>query len=160
MKYLLTGKYANGDDYAETADSLAKLSEIIDDINRWHNHASVGENLRVDATTLVIETKVGQERGEHMKYAKVLSIERINSSVNGNPNYRLELRESTLLQSVISGLDHPGHPVDIITRRTQSDISDSYGVIPNSAKPGAIISYELTRAGRINSVNILRKAGA
>lgn len=58
MKYLLTGKYANGDDYTETADSLAKLSEIIDDINRWHNHASVGENLRVDATTLVIETEV------------------------------------------------------------------------------------------------------
>ena len=57
MKYLITGKYANGDDYAEATESLAELAYIISEINRWHDHASVGENLRVDATTLKIETE-------------------------------------------------------------------------------------------------------
>ena len=39
------------------SESLSDLAYIISEINRWHDHASVGENLRVDATTLKIETE-------------------------------------------------------------------------------------------------------
>lgn len=57
MRYIVTGKYANGDEYGETTESLAELSYIVSEINRWDNHASVGENLRVDASTVTIETE-------------------------------------------------------------------------------------------------------
>ena len=57
MRYILIGKYANGDSYGEATESLEELAYILSDINRWHNHAGVGEDLRVDATTLKIETE-------------------------------------------------------------------------------------------------------
>ncbi len=54
MRYILTGKYANGDDYGEGTESLAELAYIISDLNRWH------DDERVDATTLKIETEEGK----------------------------------------------------------------------------------------------------
>lgn len=53
MRYILTGKYTNGDDYAEATESLADLAYIISEINRW----KIGEGLRIDASTLKIETE-------------------------------------------------------------------------------------------------------
>ena len=87
-----------------------------------------------------------------MKYAKILSMKRINGSANGNPNYEFELQEADLPQAAISGLAHGEHGVEIVTRRTSADIADSYGIIPNEAREGAYMSYELTKAGRISSV--------
>ena len=87
-----------------------------------------------------------------MKYAKILSMKRINGSTYGNPNYEFKLQESDMAQAAISGLSHGEHSVDIVTRRTSANISDSYGIIPNEAREGACMSYELTKAGRISRV--------
>ena len=57
MRYIITGLYANGDAYGEATESLADLAYILSDINRWNNSPSVGENLRVDADTVKIETE-------------------------------------------------------------------------------------------------------
>ena len=94
-----------------------------------------------------------------MKYAKILSMKRINNSTYGNPNYEFELQESDLPQAAISGLAHGDHSVEIVTRRTSANIADSYGIIPNEAREGAHMSYEVTKAGRISSVEAVT-AGA
>ena len=57
MRYILTGKYANGDDYAEATESLAELAYITSEINRWSDDERVDSSARIDATTLKIETE-------------------------------------------------------------------------------------------------------
>ena len=57
MRYILTGKYANGDDYAEATENLEELAYIISEINRWSDDERVDPSARIDATTLKIETE-------------------------------------------------------------------------------------------------------
>lgn len=87
-----------------------------------------------------------------MKYAKIDYVKRVNSSVNGNPNYEIGLYESDLAQAALTGLKHGEHDVEYVVRRTKSDISDSYGIIPNECREGKVMAYELTKAGRIARV--------
>lgn len=81
-------------------------------------------------------------------YATVEHVRRIDNSVNGNPNYEFELYEADEPHKAIAGAGE-GYGV---TRRTSSDISDSYGIIPNEVRQGKAIAYTITKAGRINSV--------
>ena len=85
-------------------------------------------------------------------FATIISVKRINHSVNGNPNFEFELLESDNAHAAITGLQHGDHTVERVTRRTQSDIGDSYGIIPNQAKEGTVMAYKLTKSGRISSV--------
>lgn len=90
-----------------------------------------------------------------MKYATILSIKSINNSINGNPAYRFELQEANIPQVAISGLAHYDEQAEIVTRRTSSDIMDCYGIIPNNARVGKVMAYEITRAGNISSVKAI-----
>lgn len=56
-RYILTGKYANGDAYGEATESLADLAYIISEINRWSDDERSDPSARIDATTLKIETE-------------------------------------------------------------------------------------------------------
>ena len=57
MRYILTGKYDNGDEYAEATESLAELAYIISEINRWGDDVSLSPDQRVDPASLIIETE-------------------------------------------------------------------------------------------------------
>lgn len=86
-----------------------------------------------------------------MKYGKIHDVYRVNGSVNGNPNYEFVLYEADNPHEALTNGVHDGTGT-FVTRRTSSDISDSYGIIPNECKEGKTMSYELTRAGRIRLV--------
>ena len=60
MRYILTGKYQNGDDYADATTSVAELAYCVSEINRWSTNERVDASERVDATTLIIETEEEQ----------------------------------------------------------------------------------------------------
>ncbi len=90
-----------------------------------------------------------------MKYATIIEMKRINGSVNGNPNYSFMLLEADNPHDAQSG-QNDAISVD---RRTKSDISDSYGTIPNECKPGVVIAYEQTRAGRVYNIKTAKSKG-
>lgn len=57
MRYLITGKYDNGDDYAEATESLAELAYIISEINRWGDDMSLRPDQRIGSDNITIETE-------------------------------------------------------------------------------------------------------
>ena len=57
MRYILTGKYDNGDEYAEATESLAELAYIISEINRWGDDMSLRPDERICADNITIETE-------------------------------------------------------------------------------------------------------
>ena len=79
---------------------------------------------------------------------QVHACQRANNSNMGNPNWILTGRE----------FDEDGGWT-LQTRKTSSNISDSYGEIPNKVHgkmPGIVeAELELTRAGRVRSVRVL-----
>lgn len=81
-------------------------------------------------------------------YGQVHQCQRINGSVNGNPNWGFVMREFD-----------ENNNWTIETRRTKSDISDSYGEIPNkiySKMPEFVsVEYTLTKSGRISSIRVI-----
>ena len=56
MRYLITGKYANGDDYGETLDDAEQLAEALHLIAR-HDHDDTPSYYRVLSDTIKIETE-------------------------------------------------------------------------------------------------------
>jgi len=57
MRYLITGKYDNGDDYAEATESLAELAYIISEINRYGDDMSLRPDQRIGSDNITIETE-------------------------------------------------------------------------------------------------------
>ena len=57
MRYILTGKYDNGDEYAEATESLAELAYIISEINRGGDDMSLRPDERICADNITIETE-------------------------------------------------------------------------------------------------------
>lgn len=56
MRYLITGYYANGDEYGDATDSLVELSWILSDIDRFDTEKTPAER-RVLSRTIMIETE-------------------------------------------------------------------------------------------------------
>ena len=81
-------------------------------------------------------------------YAQVFQCQRVNGSYLGNPNWLLTVRE----------FDDAGN-YTIEARKTSSNISDSYGEIPNniySKMPEPVeVAYTLTKSRLIKSIRTL-----
>ena len=56
-RYIITGKYANGDDYAEATESLSELAYIISEINRWGDDMSLRPDERIGSDNITIVTE-------------------------------------------------------------------------------------------------------
>ena len=56
MNYIITGSYANGDQYGEKADNIAELAYIISDINRFDTDSTKPEQ-RIIANSVKVETE-------------------------------------------------------------------------------------------------------
>jgi len=76
---------------------------------------------------------------KNQKFAKLVSVERLNNSVNGNPNYKIILDDS-------SG--------ELIRTRSSSDCSWCYGY--SDSWIGKTITYHMTRAGRIDYMQLTK----
>lgn len=60
MNYHLTGKYKNGDTYAESSSDLLEIARIITEIdNMWHDLESTGAEPReiINPYTLTLQTE-------------------------------------------------------------------------------------------------------
>lgn len=57
MRYIITGQYADGSEYGDTATSLAELAFIASDIYRFSTDETIAPYQRVVAETVVIETE-------------------------------------------------------------------------------------------------------
>lgn len=56
MKYIITGVYANGDQYADKADNIAELAYFLSDINRFDSDSTKPED-RIIANSVKVETE-------------------------------------------------------------------------------------------------------
>lgn len=56
MNYIITGSYANGDQYGEKADSIAELAYILSDINRFDSDSTKPEQ-RVLSDSIKVESE-------------------------------------------------------------------------------------------------------
>lgn len=58
MRYVITDKYANGDDYGEAFTGLPDLAYALGDIHRWNGDERIAADQRVIESTIKIETEV------------------------------------------------------------------------------------------------------
>lgn len=56
MRYIITGKYQNGDDFANSWDSIEGLAWELSDIKRWDTPTTKDDE-RVLSDTIKIETE-------------------------------------------------------------------------------------------------------
>lgn len=57
MRYMVSGKYADGSDYMNAVYNIADLAYILSDIDRFDGDERIDEAQRVDADTVTIETE-------------------------------------------------------------------------------------------------------
>ena len=72
-------------------------------------------------------------------------IERLGTSTNGNPRYRLALSEMT-----------PDGPAPIFLANTQSDADCSYDVGNRGCRVGDVVDITFTKAGRVSTMRAVK----